>query len=163
MPSPAESEYREVLYCGQSASIPGTLLYMSGELAYVRFRTSDWPGYNGYCNFVTAAVFAEHLRPEGIDVPYVTSGPRGPDAIGQEEVPRSSSQPPPESKPQAPPPAAAKPVQRDKSSAVGNLTEPSKAKLNGKEGYAGVRFPTRSLERTRSIGGFSLRDFLGNR
>jgi|SRR6516165_6313145 hypothetical protein len=156
MPSPAESEPREVLYCGQSTSIPGTLLYTSGELAYVRFRTRHWAGYGGFQNYVVTAIFREHLRPveERPDVPYVTSGTRsqGAAAIGQAEaeVNRPILT---ESTPQAPPAAAAKPVQ----------PEPSKGKLNGKEFYAGVRFPTRSPIPVRTIGGLSLKDFLGNR
>src|SRR5215469_3560671 len=76
MPSPAESEYREVLYCGQSASIPGTLLYTSGELAYVRFRTRHWTGYGGFQNYVVTAIFSEHLR-------FCEEHPQGAEASGQ--------------------------------------------------------------------------------
>jgi hypothetical protein len=50
-------------------------------------------------------------------------------------------------------PAVAKPEQ----------PEPSKGKLYRKEVYAGVRFPTRSPDRVRQVGGLSLRDYLGTR
>jgi len=148
MPSPAESECRVVLYCGQSASIPGTLLYTSGELAYVRFRTRHWAGYGGFQNYVVTAIFREHLKfCEEQPQRAQTAADRGP------QVSRSSSQQQPESKPQAPLPAVAKSEQR----------EPSKGKLDGKEVSAGVRFPTRSPTTVRSIAGLTLRDFLGNR
>src|SRR5215469_6963041 len=104
MPSPAESEYREVLYCGQSASIPGTLLYTSGELAYVRFRTRHWTGHGGFQNYVVTAIFREHLKyceeqPQRAPGSGQAAADRGP------QVPRSSSQQqPPERKAQAPSP-----------------------------------------------------------
>ena len=38
------------------------LLYTAGELAFVQFETRHWSGYNGFSNFVTAAIFPEHLK-----------------------------------------------------------------------------------------------------
>lgn len=114
MPSPAESEYREVLYCGQSASIPGTLLYTSGELAYVRFRTRHWAGYGGFQNYVVTAIFVEHLKfceeqspvtdmsndiSRSEAIPNLKNGQR-PDEISSGVTLQDAA----ESKPQAPPP-----------------------------------------------------------
>jgi hypothetical protein len=42
--------------------VPGLLLNTAGELAFVQFRTADWPGYNGFSVFTTAAIFLGHLE-----------------------------------------------------------------------------------------------------
>ena len=155
MPSPAESEYREVLYCGQSASIPGTLLYTSGELAYVRFRTRHWAGYGGFQNYVVTAIFREHLKfceqqPQGTEaIPNLKNGQQ---AIEISTATTQQQQQQPESKPQASPPAVAKPVQ----------PELSKGNLNGKVVLNAEQYH-RSPAPVRTIGGLSLRDYLGNR
>ena len=39
------------------------LLYTAGELAFVQFETRHWPGYRGFSNYVTAAIFPAHLKP----------------------------------------------------------------------------------------------------
>jgi hypothetical protein len=44
--------------------VPARLLYMSDGLAFVQFETRHWPGYRGFSNYVTTAIFAEHLRLE---------------------------------------------------------------------------------------------------
>ena len=143
-------------YYGNSF-VPCRVLYAYERLAFVRFKTADWPGYQGYGNYTTAGIFAEHLRPvQQGDVSYGTSTPSGAEGKGQgivyiasksrvdpqPQVPRSSS-PQPESKPQASPPAVAKPVQ------------PKDVRV--------VKFSSRSPAPVRSISGLTLRDFLGNR
>jgi hypothetical protein len=70
---PERFECREVLYCCQSASIPGLLLYTAGELAFVQFETRNWAGYDGFSNYVTAAIFPEHLQPADPHSPGVTN------------------------------------------------------------------------------------------
>jgi hypothetical protein len=63
MASPAERfQCREVLYCCQSASIPGVLLYQSGELCFVQFETKHWLGYRSFGYYSSAVIFPEHLR-----------------------------------------------------------------------------------------------------
>jgi len=44
--------------------ITGWLLYASGDLAFVQFRTMDWGvAYDGYSNYTVTALFRGHLRP----------------------------------------------------------------------------------------------------
>jgi hypothetical protein len=54
---------QEVYYCYGRLSIPVRLLYTSGAFAFVQFETRDWEGYQGFSNFVTAAIYLKHLRP----------------------------------------------------------------------------------------------------
>ena len=50
-------------FCGD-AFVTGWLLYTSGDVAFVQFRTMEWgAAYDGYSNYVVTAIFCEHLRP----------------------------------------------------------------------------------------------------
>jgi hypothetical protein len=150
MSSPAERiECREVLYCGQSASIPGLLLCTAGELAFVQFETKHWAGYEGFSIYVTTAIFPEHLK-------FCEQRPQAVVNLFQAPVLEVASQHQengqgaPSPRIVKPPPAAKLPAKQ---------REPSKSKLNGKKVHDVVKFPTRSLARARTIGGLSLRDF----
>ena len=60
--SPAErDEYCE--YFSGSGAITCRLLYRTEQLAFVQFRTVDWPGYKDFSNYTRVALFPEHLRP----------------------------------------------------------------------------------------------------
>ena len=71
MPScPAENEFAEY-YSPSGVAIACRVLYRTGQPAFVQFRTVDWAGYNGFANYVTTAVFIEHLRPADPSSPGV--------------------------------------------------------------------------------------------
>ena len=60
--SPAErDEYAE--YFSPSGAITCRVLYRSEQLAFVQFRTEDWPGYREFGYYARVALFPEHLRP----------------------------------------------------------------------------------------------------
>ena len=62
MASPAErDEYVE--YFSGSGAITCRVLYRTEQLAFVQFRTVDWPGCKDFGNYARVALFAEHLRP----------------------------------------------------------------------------------------------------
>jgi len=68
--SPAESdEYAE--YFSGSGAIPCRVLYRTEQLAFVVFRTAEWPGYRDFSNFVRVALYPEHLRPADPQSPGV--------------------------------------------------------------------------------------------
>lgn len=150
MPSPAESEPREVLYCGQTFSIPGRLLYKTEQLGFVQFRTKHWPGYTGYQSFVTVAVFIEHLKI-------------------LEEQPPDAEAPPHEVHPRVP--NAGKPAsvsvetpEEPESTKSADISESEPEKLVGKNVPSKIKFPahelsSRSPGRTRQIANLTLRDY----
>jgi len=57
-------------FCG-SAAITCRVLYRTEELAFVQFRTADWPGYKDFSNYARVALFPEHLRPADPQSPRV--------------------------------------------------------------------------------------------
>jgi hypothetical protein len=60
--SPAERyEYAE--YFSPSGAIACLVLYRTEQLTFVKFRTVDWKGYDGFSIYATTAIFPEHLRP----------------------------------------------------------------------------------------------------
>jgi hypothetical protein len=65
---------QEVCYFCGASSVPGVLLYWTEQFAFVQFETRHWPGYRGFSNFVTAAIFAEHLKPDeqGLSSPKIS-------------------------------------------------------------------------------------------
>jgi hypothetical protein len=68
MPSFA-AEYCEY-FCG-SGVITCRVLYRTEQLAFVQFRTVDWPGYKDFSNYARVALFPEHLRPTDPQSPGV--------------------------------------------------------------------------------------------
>jgi hypothetical protein len=70
--SPSENEFAE--YCSQSGvAIASLVIGRTEQLTFVKFRTADWEGYNGFSNYATTALFPEHLRP---------ADPRSPGVVG---------------------------------------------------------------------------------
>jgi hypothetical protein len=70
--SPAErDEYVE--YFSGSGAITCRVLYRTEQLAFVQFRTVDWPGYKDFNNYARIALFPEHLRPANPHSPGVTN------------------------------------------------------------------------------------------
>ena len=60
--SPAERDkYAE--YFSGSGAITCRVLYRTEQLAFVQFRTVDWPGSRDFGNYARVALFSEHLRP----------------------------------------------------------------------------------------------------
>jgi hypothetical protein len=60
--SPAErDEYVE--YFSGAGAITCRVLYRTEQLAFVQFRTVDWPGYRDFGNYARVALFHAHLRP----------------------------------------------------------------------------------------------------
>jgi hypothetical protein len=47
------------------------VLYRTEQLAFVQFRTVDWPGYKDFGNYAQLALFPEHLRPADPQSPGV--------------------------------------------------------------------------------------------
>ena len=68
--SPAErDEYVE--YFSGSGAITCRVLYRTEQLAFVQFRTVDWPGYREFGNYARVALYPEHLRPADPSSPGV--------------------------------------------------------------------------------------------
>jgi len=68
--SPAErDEYAE--YFSGSGAITCRVLYRTEQLAFVQFRTVDWPGYRDFGNYARVALFPGHLRPADPQSPGV--------------------------------------------------------------------------------------------
>jgi hypothetical protein len=63
------AEYCEY-FCG-SGVITCRVLYRTEQLAFVQFRTVDWPGYKDFSNYARVALFPEHLRPADPQSPGV--------------------------------------------------------------------------------------------
>ena len=70
MASPAERDEYAEYFCG-SGAIACRVLYRTEELAFVQFRTVDWPGYWDFGNYARVALFPEHLRPADPQSPGV--------------------------------------------------------------------------------------------
>jgi hypothetical protein len=49
------------------------VLYRTEQLAFVQFRTVDWPGYKDFGNYARVALFSEHLRPADPQSPGVVN------------------------------------------------------------------------------------------
>ena len=70
--SPSENEFAE--YCSQSGvAIACLVIGRTEQLTFVKFRTADWEGYNGFSNYATTALFPEHLRPADPQSPGVVN------------------------------------------------------------------------------------------
>jgi hypothetical protein len=68
--SPSENEFAE--YCSQSGvAIACLVIGRTEQLTFVKFRTADWEGYDGFSNYATTALFPEHLRPANLQSPGV--------------------------------------------------------------------------------------------
>jgi hypothetical protein len=60
--SPSENQFAE--YCSHSGvAIACLVIGRTEQLIFVKFRTADWEGYDGFSNYATTALFPEHLRP----------------------------------------------------------------------------------------------------
>jgi len=144
-------------------------LYRSEQLAFVQFRTQDWPGYKDFGNYARVALFPEHLRPADPSAAGVVNFVQAiakEVAAQQQHVSGSKHQANGQgasykaidiSKPNqdndqggSPPAAAAKPLSKPR-----GITPAQREaiKLNGKEPCG------RSPARTRTVGGLTLRDF----
>ena len=142
-----------VEYCYGASFVPCRVLYAVGELCFCRFETARWPGYTGFANYVTVAVFPEHLRPAE-ERPQTTDA-RSSDR-SDEQRSRETPNEPEVSKASAA--SEPKPEKNGLKSAGGNGQSPESISAVAK-----LKFPTRSPTPVRSIGGLTLRDFLGNR
>jgi hypothetical protein len=152
-------------YFSASGSIPAVVLYRTEQFTFVRFRTADWAGYDGFSNYVTAAIFAKHLRPAAEQRPPGTEALASHPPTMQkwvvsqaaiEQAPLQSTTPPCRSQQQPREPASSATPGGSEAGRAGVLESEA-----GKEVYAAVKFPSRSPTRIRQIGGLSLRDFIG--
>jgi hypothetical protein len=133
--SPAErDEYVE--YFSESGAITCRVLYRTEQLAFVQFRTVDWPSYKDFINYARVALFHERLsnrkhkaNGQGVTAPNHEGNGVKPTA-GVAQVPTQ-------------PVATPSPVEE----APTRAQKASKGKLNGKEFSARRRPP-----RTRTIG-----------
>ena len=154
--SPAERDkYAE--YFSGSGAITCLMVCRTAQLCFARFRTVDWgPDYDGFSNYVTAAIFPEHLK-------FCEERPQGVVNLFQAPVLEDASQHQ-KNRQRAPsprivklPPAAILP---------GRQREASKGKLNGEEFPSRKSADSEILKKygpARTIGGLCLKDFLGRR
>src|SRR5215471_15113735 len=68
--SPAERDEYAEYFCGTGV-IACRVLYRTEQLAFVQFRTVDWPGYRDFGYYARVALFPEHLRPADPSSPGV--------------------------------------------------------------------------------------------
>jgi hypothetical protein len=143
-------------YFSASGSIPAVVLYRTERLVFVQFESRRWPGYQGHCNYVTAAIFPEHLRPVQ-ERPQTTEA----SSSGRSEEQRSRKTPNELEVSKASAVSEPRP-EKNGSKSVGvdcqSRSQPlSKIKVNGKEACG------RKPAKVRSIAGFTLADFFYDR
>jgi hypothetical protein len=89
MPSFAAERYEYCEYFSGSGAITCLVVRRTAQLCIVRFRTADCgTAYNGFSNYVTAAIFAEHLPPADPQSPGVLNFVQ---AIGRGRRPAAAS------------------------------------------------------------------------
>jgi hypothetical protein len=167
--SPAERDEYCEYFCG-SGALTCRVLYRTEQLAFVQFRTVDWPGYKDFGNYARVALFHEHLRPADPQSPGVmnfvrelereTAAQQQQHASGckhQANGQRASDKGIHISKPNGQGgslPAAAKSAEKPSNRGITSAQrEPSKIKLNGQE------VSSRHPARVRAIENLALRDF----
>jgi hypothetical protein len=166
--SPSENEFAE--YCSQSGvAIACLVIGRTEQLTFVKFRTADWEGYDGFSNYATTALFSEHLRPADPQSPGVMNFVRALEreaTIRQQHVSGCKHQPNGQGTVLTGP---IEPVVKEKpteklTAAHGNGVKPPpksapaqqlRVRTRGKDGH--------SLKPTRSISGLTLADFLCDR
>jgi hypothetical protein len=175
--SPAErDEFLE--YFSPSGAITCRVLYRTEQLAFVQFRTVDWPGYRDFGNYARVALFPDHLRPADPSSPGVMNwvqalerevaaqqhfaqcrhhgGPsangsaKGAPHDGQVPVPRPASAKGTRSNGAKPPP-----VKPSASEPAKTPVRQRKVRTNGEDSH--------SLTPVRSIAGLTIADFLCDR